>query len=184
MTTDPDVLLLKRFSRGEDAALGELALRHERGLLGLAMGMLGDSDLARDAVQEMWVRVIRSAAHFQGQSSVKTWLYRIVINRCLDMRAARRRDMSQAGMAEGERFTPLDINTLERAEADEGRARVRSAVQRLSDGQQIVLMLSYHDGMTHEIGAEVLGIPVGTFKSRLHGALVALRERLGAEVLP
>src|SRR5262245_9698088 len=88
---DPDLTLLRRFAMGEDAALGELAARYERPLLGLAMGLLKERDLARDAVQETWLRVIKSARHFAGASTVKTWIYRILINRALDMRKDKKR---------------------------------------------------------------------------------------------
>src|SRR5262245_348535 len=91
MPDDPDFPLLQRFVKGDDGALGELAARYERPLLGVAMGLLSDRELARDAVQEAWLRVIKSAKHFVGASTVKTWLYRIVINKSLDLRQKRAR---------------------------------------------------------------------------------------------
>lgn len=83
MTSDEQ--LLKAFTRGDRAALGELAKRHERALLNLAWGMLGSRERAVDAVQETWLRVIRYAAGFNGNSSVRTWLYRIAVNQCRSM---------------------------------------------------------------------------------------------------
>src|SRR5437773_12341501 len=89
-----DEQLLARFARKSDqSALGELARRHERALLGLACGMLGGrEDLAVDAVQETWIRVIRFATSFHGRSSFKTWLYRIAINQCRNIRKMQSRE--------------------------------------------------------------------------------------------
>src|SRR5215510_2230127 len=94
----PDEGLLREFVRGKREALGELARRYERALLGLASGLLdGRADLACDAVQETWVRVIRFGPTFDGRSSFKTWVYRIAINQCRTVKAKVR----EAGLAIG-----------------------------------------------------------------------------------
>ncbi|GMU19976.1 MAG: hypothetical protein AMXMBFR13_00770 [Phycisphaerae bacterium] len=84
-----DEELLRAFANGQRRALGELAERYERPLLNLAVAILGSPDLAVEAVQETWLRVVRYSASFNGRSSVKTWLYRVAINQCRSMRAAR-----------------------------------------------------------------------------------------------
>src|SRR5262245_30414828 len=81
-----DETLLAEFLKGRKTALVELAHRYEAKLLGLAQGMLGQrSELAHDAIQETWLRVIRFGAQFNGNCTFKTWLYRIAINRCHDL---------------------------------------------------------------------------------------------------
>ncbi|MHC4102702.1 MAG: RNA polymerase sigma factor, partial [Planctomycetota bacterium] len=81
-----DEQLLSAYIGGDRAALGELAYRYESSLLGLAGGLLGgSSSMACDAVQETWMRVIRYGHSCNGSSSLKTWLYRIAINRCRDL---------------------------------------------------------------------------------------------------
>jgi RNA polymerase sigma-70 factor (ECF subfamily) len=180
MPEDPDLTLLHRFAKGEDAALGELAARYERALLGLAMGLLSDRELARDAVQETWLRVIKSARHFAGASTVKTWIYRILINRALDLRQARRRM----------RIGPLADQVTASGQPDqaahhlENGQLLRHAVDALPADQRLILLLSYHEGLSHSAAAEVLDIPVGTLKSRLHAALTQLRARLVPEAAP
>ncbi|MHC4137655.1 MAG: RNA polymerase sigma factor, partial [Planctomycetota bacterium] len=92
-----DEQLLSAFVDGDREALGELARRHEQALLGLARGLLGgQSASALDAVQETWMRVIRYGSSFNGRSTVKTWLYRIAVNRCRDLRATRQLGMQAA----------------------------------------------------------------------------------------
>jgi RNA polymerase sigma-70 factor, ECF subfamily len=176
MPDDPDFPLLQRFCRGDSAALGELASRYEQPLLGLAFGIVSNRELARDAVQDMWIRVIRGAPQFQASSTVRTWMYRILINRAITLR--------QAAGKKRAAILPDDLpDARPSAEIDEAD-RIRAAVRELPDNQQLILLLSYHEGLTHESAADVLGVPLGTLKSRLHAALTALRARLGVGVAP
>ena len=85
LTSLKDEHLLARFGAGEVGALGVLAERHEGHLVGLATGLLdGRGDVAQDVVQGAWLRVIRYGKRFEGRSSFRTWMYRIVINGCRD----------------------------------------------------------------------------------------------------
>jgi RNA polymerase sigma-70 factor (ECF subfamily) len=178
MPTEPsDEALLSAFAAGDESALGELARRYETALLGLARGMLGGrNDLARDAVQETWVRVMRYGHGFQGRSSVRTWLYRIAINRCRDL-AAR----------DARRHPPVarrgDAGPPPPAGPTDDLATLQRAVDELAAAQREAVLLCYHRGMTHTLAAEILDIPVGTLKSRLHAALGALREELAVEMM-
>jgi RNA polymerase sigma-70 factor (ECF subfamily) len=96
-----DEALLDQFRRGDRAAFEGLARRYERLLLGLASGLLdGRDDMARDAIQETWLRVIRFAAGFDGRSSFKTWLYRIAINQCRTVKSKRRGEPVMAAVLE------------------------------------------------------------------------------------
>lgn len=181
-TDASDEQLLQAFARGDDAALGELAHRYESRLLGLACGLLGrDGALACDAVQEMWVRVIRGAAKFRGESAVKTWLYRITINCCKDLLAERAR-RKKIGVNEAKDDRPAAA--APDPDADERRRRVHAAVQALPLDIRALVLLCYHNGLPHAAAAEVLRIPIGTLKSRLHAALTELRTRLESEATP
>lgn len=199
-----DERLLQAFADGERRALGELARRHERALLGMAAGLLGGSrELARDAVQETWVRVIRFAGSFDGRSTLKTWLYRILINRCHDLRlmsttlrgVGRSSDADSSAPHGAAKFgTPKDARPeLDRAPvqqdwpdqaamASEQRGMVRDAVQRLAPDRRDTVLLCYHAGMTHEEAATILEIPIGTLKSRLHASLQELRSILAEPI--
>ncbi|MFI4915152.1 MAG: RNA polymerase sigma factor [Phycisphaerales bacterium JB060] len=169
-----DEQLLARFARGDRgsrAALQELARRHERRLLGLALGLCdGREDLAREAVQETWVRVIRHAGKFRGKSSFATWVYRIAVHRCGDAMARERAVARREGRA-GSRPTPASVG-------DDG---AREAVARLPQPEREVVLLCHMRGMTHEQAAAVLGIPPGTLKTRMTRAMCKLREMMGAE---
>src|SRR5688572_876808 len=157
-STISDLELITRFVAGERAALGALAERYERPLLGLAKGLLGDdASAACDAVQSMWVRVIRYAKGFQGKSEVKTWLYRILINECRDMKRTRGfpETATQLRLARDSVVVTID-----------GGDALQAALANLGEERREVLLVCYHAGMTHEVAAEVLEIPLGTLKSR------------------
>ena len=172
-TQPTDEQLLARFATGDRAALGALASRHENNLIGLATGLLdGRRDLAQDAVQEAWVRVIKYSSSFAGQSSFKTWMFRIVINRC--------RDMRDAGVRALRVEVPAAESSLRLATAEGRDEDVRAALQRLVPSTRLLLLLCYHRDLTHPQAADVLGIPVGTLKSRLNAALNELRGEMGA----
>jgi len=173
-----DEQLLSDFLTGERAALAELALRYEPRLLGLALGLLaGQRDLACDAIQETWLRVIRFGNQFAGRSSFKTWVYRIAVNQCRSLQTLR---------AAGETTDPppakhaTDAGPARAAEAADQNHAVRQAVERLDADKRLVILLCYHTGMTHEQAAEILELPLGTLKSRLHAALTELRAALSA----
>lgn len=177
---ETDGQLLERFTRGDAAALGVLAARYEGMLLGLARGLLGGRDeLAREAVQDAWMRVIRSARGFDARSSFKTWVYRIVINRCHDIRE---REARQGATDPG---GAVAMMAQERGAAESkshtGRPALNGAFAGLPESKRLILLLCYHRGLTHEQAADVLGIPSGTLKSRLSAALAELRGVLERE---
>ena len=171
--------LLKAFAAGERDALGALARRHERALLGLALGLLDRNQaMARDAVQNMWVRVIRAAADFRGASSVKTWLYRVLINECRTLRS----NESTEALRRARKAAAVQ-RSAETTESKGARTQLVLALRALPPRDQEILLLCHHRGLTHEQAAAILGIPAGTLKTRLYAAMRQLKERLAPEVL-
>ncbi len=180
-TPGTDEQLLADFLGGRRAALGELARRYERPLLGLALGLLGGRrDLACDAVQETWLRVIRFGRQFSSQSRFKTWLYRIGINQCRNLQSATGRPAAGDGEPTlAGKPAPDPAPETVAARTDQHNA-VRRAVARLAPDRRAIVLLCYHGGLTHVEAAEILELPLGTLKSRLHAALEELRGMLGA----
>ncbi len=171
-----DEELLQQFVGGDREALGRLAERHEPRMLGLARAILGSaSSGASDAVQQTWVRVVRFAAKYDRRASVRTWLYRILINEC---RAQSRSRRSTQPLESAE---PPAAPSADDASDHEYRDRVRQVVADLDLNKRAVVLLCYHAWMTHEDAAAILEIPLGTLKSRLNAALAELRATL-AEV--
>lgn len=169
-----DADLLRRFIAGDDSALGLLASRHERSLLGIALGLLRDNrDLAADAVQESWVRIIRHASTFDGRAPFRAWAARITVNCCRELWKRESRASRNARVPARPASDP--------PAADVSRAELHTALARLDDEAREILLLCSHRGLTHEAAAHALGIPIGTLKTRLYTGLRELRAALARE---
>ncbi|MAY75654.1 MAG: RNA polymerase sigma factor SigM [Phycisphaerae bacterium] len=167
-----DLAALRRFVAGDREALGEIAGRHEVAMLSLAQGLLGGSrSLAEEAVQDAWTRVIDAAPTFRAAAAVRTWLFRIVINRSRDI-AKRERRAARRLRA----WSPPPESTTSNGDAT---TPTREALAALPIEQREAVVLCVGLGMTHAAAAAVAGVPTGTLKSRVRLGLDKLRERLG-----
>ncbi|HVO13261.1 MAG TPA: sigma-70 family RNA polymerase sigma factor [Vicinamibacteria bacterium] len=176
--------LVARCREGDTAAFARLVSLHERMVFNLAARLLGDAEEARDVAQEVFLQVYRRLGRFEGRSSLKTWIYRIVVNQCHN----RRRFWHRHGR---DREDPLDERLAaprapgrrppgpyEEACAQERARTVQQALLRLPFPQRSVLVLREVEGLSCEEVAAALGIPDGTVKSRLSRAREALRQSL------
>ncbi|MEM1184316.1 MAG: RNA polymerase sigma factor [Planctomycetota bacterium] len=170
---DADIAAIRRFAQGEREALGEIASRHERAMLSLAKGLLGSASLAEEAVQDAWVRAIRGSATFEGRAAVRTWLYRIVINRCRDLAKRERRRSMPLPFAKP---APPPVQ-----ENGDRHALVRRVIASLPIDQREAVVLCVALGTTHTAAAELLDTPVGTVKSRVRLGLDRLRQSVGGD---
>ncbi len=181
--------LVERCREGDPQAFTRLVALHESMVVNLAARMLGDVEEARDVAQEVFLQVYRTLGRFEGRSSIKTWIYRIVVNQCHNRRRWwRRRARERSRPIED--LTAAEEAKLSEAEAGQGQdpfdrirqaeraARVQQALLELSFAHRAVLMLRDAEGLSCEAVAETLALPVGTVKSRLARAREALRARL------
>jgi RNA polymerase sigma-70 factor, ECF subfamily len=159
--------LLRRHVSGDREAFGLLFLRHRERLWAVAVRTLGDPDEAADALQDAMLSAFRRAADFRGESAVTTWLHRIVVNACLDRLRRRAARPAASGMDE------QMLNMLARgsALADHGTDRdtaldVLAALRTLVPEQRAALVLVDMLGYSVADTAEILGISIGTVKSR------------------
>jgi RNA polymerase sigma-70 factor (ECF subfamily) len=179
---------LTRFCKGQTEAFGVLVRRYERELFGYLRRYLADGTLAEDVFQNTFLQVYVKSNQYEPGRPVRPWLYTIATNQAID--AMRRNGRHQAvsldqgreELAEGEAHSLMDLlesrgpSPVEAAEGQERRERVRASVDRLPDFLREVLILAYYQGLKYREIAEILDIPVGTVKSRLHAALVKLQE--------
>ncbi len=170
-----DIELMARLARGDVSAIGELAHRHERRVLELAFRTLGHWDLAEDVAQETFLRVYRAAKTYQPQAKFTTWLYRIVVNLCLD---EQRRQGKGAVPLEAVAPEGLPASQENRAEKKELAELVRAAVQQLPERQRLVLVLYRYDGLSHAEISEITGWSQSAVESLLVRAYGNLREKL------
>ena len=185
--------LVERLQARDEAAFEELVREHGGRMLAVTRRLLGDTDDARDAVQDALLSVHRSIDRFQGGSQLGTWLHRIAVNAALmKLRSEGRRpeetlgdllpEYDEAGHRLGEvrGWEPPSDSALESAEL---RALVRESIDSLPEGHRSVLVLRDLEQLDTAETAELLGIKPGAVKTRLHRARQALRtlleERLG-----
>jgi RNA polymerase sigma-70 factor, ECF subfamily len=188
LTICSDEELLNRFCKGQTEAFGALVRRYERELYGYLRRYLGDASLAEDVFQNTFLQVHLKSGQYEAGRPVRPWLYTIATNQAID--ALRRNgrhqllslDQQREELADGEMSSLVetlesdDPGPMETAQERERRKKIRASVDRLPDFLRQVLVLAYYQGLKYREIAEILGIPVGTVKSRLHAALVKLQE--------
>lgn len=168
-----DAALVARSLEGDAAAFEVLVERYQRVLYTVAYRMLGNPDDARDAIQTAFVRAYERLATFDADHRFFSWIYRIVINECLNLIRARRPEeaLTPALAAVG---SPFDT-----AASQERRTQVQAALLQLSPDYRAVVVLRHFAGLSYDEMAAALGVPSKTIKSRLHTA----RQRLGELLL-
>jgi RNA polymerase sigma-70 factor (ECF subfamily) len=183
-----DEELLERFRRNQTETFGILVRRYERELYGYLRRYLGDASLAEDVFQNTFLQLYIKSGQYESGRPVRPWLYTIATHQAID--ALRRNGRHQAVSLDETRTEPgegeiaglLDLlecrapGPLEVSSAQERREQVRAGVDRLPDFLRQVLILAYYQGLKYREIADILDIPVGTVKSRLHAALVKLQE--------
>ena len=166
---DGDAALLARHVAGDRDAFGLLVRRHRDRLWAVALRTLGDREEAADALQDALVSAFRSAHTFQGRSAVTTWLHRIVVNACLD-RARRTATRRTGPLGDDPQRIDRLVGSSEAADRPLVRAEVRREVTAALDAlpleQRTALVLVDMQGYPVAEAAELLGVPVGTVKSR------------------
>jgi RNA polymerase sigma-70 factor (ECF subfamily) len=180
-----EATLVQRCATGDESACAELVGEHQRMVVQLAMNLLGDRDEALDLSQEVFLRVFRTIHRFRGQSTLRTWIYRIAVNQARNRhRLWRRRhradqvSLDEHVAAHGE-FVSVVEPTPDRVLAQkELAATLQRALDRLPFDQRTVIVLREVDGLSYEEIAYSLGVAVGTVKSRLTRARQTLREDL------
>jgi RNA polymerase sigma-70 factor (ECF subfamily) len=172
----PESEIIEACQRGEREAFRALFEAHKDRVYSIALRFSGDQAVAMDIAQDTFLKLFSSIRDFRGDSSFETWVYRLVVNSCLDHKRRNRRLM------------PLEdefLGTL-RASADslaevlraELQTRVRAAVDHLAPDLRIAIVLRYTEGLSYDEMAQVLGCSSGTVASRLNRAHKTLERWL------
>jgi RNA polymerase sigma-70 factor (ECF subfamily) len=168
---DPDISdneLLRRHVAGDGEAFGKLFLRHKDRLWAVALRTVRDPEEAADALQEAMVSAFRRAADFRGDSAVTTWLHRIVVNAAVDrLRRRSGRALNWCGAEDAlEKLTACTVRSASSLDSTEVRIDVDAALRQLPDQQRLALVLVDMLGYSVAEAGEILGVSVGTIKSR------------------
>ena len=192
----PDVALLLKAQRGDRAAYGQVIVLYQDRLFNAVLRMVGDRDEARELTQEAFTRGLMNLSSFRGDASPYTWLFRIAVNLAISQlrkvqrqrvfsldasgNAARQRDGEDqaSGLMDRvarERSGESPLQRMERQERDEA---VLTALGKLDAEYRAVLVMRDIEGFDYQQMADILGLPLGTLKSRLFRARLAMRDEL------
>jgi RNA polymerase sigma-70 factor (ECF subfamily) len=180
MSADTD--LISRASRGDVAAFQALVERHRSMVYRIAYQFAGNHHDAEDIAQDVFIKVYRSLDRFRQDAQLTSWMYRIVMNACIDHR---RRHRPGVAAPFGEEAEQRMLNTPEGRPGPEERAYageigrvLEEEIGRLPNGQRIVFVMRPHQGMKLCEIAEALGLAEGTVNRQLHAAVHRLRQSL------
>jgi RNA polymerase sigma-70 factor (ECF subfamily) len=186
--------LLSRVRAGDEEAFVMLVGRYQQPMFRLACSMVSSEQVAEEAVQETWLGVVRGIERFEGRSSFKTWLFRILVNR---VRSAGSREPTDPSIeaiqavdparfdAQGQWADPVDHWTEgseDRLDAATWVPILKSALDKLPARQRQVVMLRDVEGLSNDEACAVLGISVGNQRILLHRGRTRLREILDTEI--
>jgi RNA polymerase sigma-70 factor (ECF subfamily) len=151
----------------------------------LAGRLLGDPEEAKDVAQDVFLQVYRTLGRFEGRSSLKTWIYRIVVNQCHNRqrfwrrrKKDRSRPLDELTRTDEARLVAVEPGPFEQVRCQERSRRVQAALLGLSFDHRAILLLREVEGLSCEVIAATLGVAEGTVKSRLSRAREAMRIRL------
>jgi len=184
--TDSDQELILQIQHGSLDALGVIYDRHRRLVYRTALAICNDNESAADLLQDVFLRLYRFAKRVDPQRPLEPWLYRVTTNLTYTWvkrhhRWTRPLEDIAEWLVSNKKGSPQQI-----AEVDEELQRVQQAVSTLPLPQRIVVVLYYVNDLSLEEIAEILDIPEGTVKSRLHYSRLALKKqlRVDSETLP
>jgi|SRR5579872_547005 len=177
MLLEGHVELIEACRLGRRDAFRALFEAYQDRIYSIALRYSGNPATALDIAQDVFVKLLSSIQDFRGEAGFESWLYRLVVNRCLDYhrRSRRIRRMVEDALDVFTASRETALHDLLRSEVEE---QVQRAITRLAPEQRMVVVLRYTEGFSYEQIAEILGCSMGTVASRLNRAHRALEKRL------
>jgi RNA polymerase sigma-70 factor, ECF subfamily len=163
--------LLEQARRGDPRAFADLITGFDRAFRALAYRLLGEGYELDDVLQEAYVKAFRALPRFRGESTLRTWLYRVVYNTCLDELKRQRPEPPAFG-------TELDGAAPDPAELVVTRTALEEALAALAPIERAAVLLVDAEGLGYDEAAAIVGVAPGTIASRLSRARASLRRSL------
>ena len=175
-----DARLIEYSLDGDSSAFGQLVRKYQDRLFNTIVHVVGLREEAEDVVQEAFVQAFVKLETFQGNSAFYTWLYRIAFNTAISRRRRKKVGVSLEQTREMTGSEPEDHGDApgDRLERQERVGQVRQAMDALSEEHRSILVLREMEGCCYDTISDILELPIGTVRSRLHRARMQLREEL------
>lgn len=173
--------LISRAAKGDAAAFNELLGVHEKKMYAVCLRMCMNHEDAQDCLQEAMLRIYRSISGFKGQSSFSTWIYRVTMNTCLDeLRKKKNKQTTSLDSLLDTGWSPSDdYDTPEHhAISGEKKKAIQNAISELPEDMRSAIVLRDIEGFSYDEISDMLGINVGTIKSRISRGREKLREKI------
>lgn len=177
--------LVRLAQRGDVEAFNTLVTRHQDRVFNAVYRFCGNHEDAADITQRAFINAFRKISEFAGDAAFSTWMYRIAFNQSVSYRRenTRHRAASIFGKDDDLAVEPAVEHAVdERLEADDHRRKVQQALSGLEPDERRIIILKDIEDRSYEEIADILEIPKGTVRSRLHRARLALKERLKASM--
>ena len=178
LTKEQEKDFVVRCQNGDKGAMEALMRHYQQWVYNIAYGMLGNPEDASDMAQDVFLWLWENIGQFQFRSRFSTWLYRIVTNRCINVKdQKKRRKTEPTEIDDSQPWVPVDTATPEKAVLlAEQREILQKALAELRDDYRKILVLREMQNLSYEELAEVIGCSVGRVKSKLHEARKVLRK--------
>lgn len=175
-----DDQLINEALAGNTASFGSLVIKHQDRLYNALVHVTGSAEDARDLVQDAFVQAFVKLETFQRSSAFYTWLYRIAFNAAVSRKRRHKPTLSVEDQRERAGQEPVDTGSPpeDRLEQQELACQVQSALATLTEEHRAIVVLRDMDGFDYDTIAQILDLPLGTVRSRLHRARMQLREQL------
>ncbi len=171
-----DEELMSLYQEGNVDALGYLLKRLRPKMDQVVRSQILDRELANDALQEACIVIFKNAHSFRGDSKVFTWIYRLLVNACIDL--LRKEKTRSSRNVDDEALISLADENANFEDKKNAELTIRSALKVLPEEQRAAISMVWIEGFTVEQAAEILGVPIGTVKSRCDRGKKALAEAL------
>jgi RNA polymerase sigma-70 factor (ECF subfamily) len=171
--------LVARCKEGDDEAFAAIVTRYRARVFGIVLRTIGDRGRAEDLAQDVFLRIHRGLAQFQGRAKFSTWVYRVTMNVCLQERQRPQRIEVPVEEPGDDDRAPRELGATDAAfDRLELRERLAKALAQLPDNYRLLVAAHYLREIQYEDLAEAFGLPLGTVKTHLHRAKKQLREIL------
>jgi RNA polymerase sigma-70 factor (ECF subfamily) len=170
--TDADHLVVERYLAGDMSAFDELMIRYERQIYRICYRFVNNRDDAMDLAQEVFIKAFEHLGNFRRESSMKTWLYRIAMNHCINHVKKNAREFVEITESIGSTRASVHSDMEER----EQREQFRRLVKKLPPKQKAILEMRIHEQLSYEEIATMSGRSISTIKASVFFALEKLRK--------
>lgn len=183
---DKDLELVAKSLEGDSVAFGDLVTRYNARIFAVAFRILGDRAEAEDLTQDVFITLHKNLGQFRGDSKLSTWIYRVTKNRCLNRlkflqrrHVGRHRDIADPVVESAISTRHASVDPTDKISNEELRAVLEEHLLMLPEEQRVLVVLRDLEDQSYEEISTITELPLGTVKSRLHRARLALAKSVG-----